>query len=103
MKARKKPVRWPINGKRLLPTSSNNSSDADSCRAVTVLHRRRPRAANGTWQCFCLRHFLLLLLADTEAELKSTVLYASRVLEMLGYSISFASVLASLFILSQFR
>ena len=42
-------------------------------------------------------------LPETEADAKASILYQTRIFEMVGYSISFASILASLCILSAFR
>ena len=42
-------------------------------------------------------------LLDTEADAKASILYQTRIFEMVGYSISLASILASLCILSAFR
>eukprot|EP00095_Tigriopus_kingsejongensis_P009189 maker-scaffold299_size217019-snap-gene-0.10 protein:Tk09189 transcript:maker-scaffold299_size217019-snap-gene-0.10-mRNA-1 annotation:"calcitonin receptor" len=42
-------------------------------------------------------------ITETEAEQKASILYSARLFEMVGYSISFLSILASLIILSSFR
>lgn len=42
-------------------------------------------------------------ISETEADAKASILYQTRLFEMVGYSISFASILASLCILSAFR
>ena len=43
------------------------------------------------------------LSAETEAQTKRAILFNARIFEMVGYSVSFASILASLCILSAFR
>ena len=46
---------------------------------------------------------LSLSLPETEADAKASILYQTRIFEMVGYSVSLASILASLCILSAFR
>ena len=52
---------------------------------------------------FLLLQLIKCFFAEGEANAKASILYHTRIFEMIGYSISFASILASLCILSAFR
>ena len=50
-----------------------------------------------------MKRLHLFFLTEAELEFQRNILQSARILEMVGYSVSFASILASIIIISAFR